>query len=159
MKKTLLTTTALLISLPMTASYAVDAHQPDQQGQGQSMSGQQGSGMMMENMQANMKTMMQQMDEIRNTEDPDKRDKLIEEHMKSMQGNMEMMRGMGGGMMMGMMGGKQQGGQMGGDMTMRMDRMEQRMDMMQMMMDQMVQSQDAVEKTRKRITSRKGGPR
>lgn len=156
MNKTLLTTAMIVLAMPMTSSYAVDAHHPGKQAQGLSMPAQQGGGMMTEKMQAHMKKMMQQMDEIRDTGDPDKRDKLIEEHMKSMQEGMEMMRGMGGGMMMGAMGGNQKDGQMGGDMPMRMDRMEQRVDMMQMMMDQMMQSQKEAENTRKRRIRKKG---
>ena len=151
MNKVLLTATAVLFVLPSSATYAVDEHHPGKQGQGQSMSSQQGGGMMMEKMQGHMKKMMQQMDEIHKTEDPDKREKLIDEHLKTMHEGMGMMRGMGGGMMM---GGKK-AGPMGDDTMMRMNKMEQRMDMMQMMMDQMVQSQEAVEKTRKLHDHRK----
>ncbi|MCO6414517.1 MAG: hypothetical protein J5I92_17420 [Thiogranum sp.] len=149
MKKVLLTATAVLFILPSSASYAADVHNPSQ-GQGQSMSGQQG-GTTMQKMQARMQEMRQQMETIRNTEDPDKRDMLIDEHMKSMQESMNMMSGMGGGMM----GGQQKEGKTGDDMMMRMNRMEQRMDMMQMMMDQMVQSQEVVEETRRLHDHRK----
>lgn len=140
MKKTLLTT-AMLFILPTSALYAVDSHHPEKQEQGQLMSSQQSGDMMMENMQAHMQKMNQQMDEIRATEDPDKRAELIDEHMKSMHEGMNMMRGMDGNMMM---GGKQQGAPMSDDMASRMNRMEQHMDMMQMMMDQVIQTQDAV---------------
>jgi hypothetical protein len=78
-------------------------------------------------MMERMKTMHAQMDKIRQTADPKEREKLMAEHMKTMQEGMQMMQGMGGGMM-GMMGGGQ-GPQM----------MEGRMDMMQMMMEQMMQ--------------------
>jgi periplasmic protein CpxP/Spy len=142
MKNALLTAIALLIILPSPTSYAADVQRPGTQGQGQSMSRQQQGSMSMEKMQAKMQQMQQQMEAIRNTEDPDKRDKLIDEHMKSMQQGMDMMSGMGGGMM-------------GDDTMMRMNSMEQRMDMMQMMMDQMVQSQGAIEDTRRMHDHRK----
>jgi hypothetical protein len=142
--KTRLLATMILLILPTTALYAVDAHHPDKQGQGQSMSSQQSGDMTMEKMQAHMQKMREQMDKIRATEDPDKRAELFDEHMKSMHEGMKMMRGMGGSMMM---GSKQQGAPMNNNMAMRMNRMEQHMDMMQMMMDQMVQSQDAMKET------------
>lgn len=80
MKKTVLTT-ALLLMLPASTLYAVDAHHPQQQAQAQSLSSPQGGGMPMENMQAHMQKMRAQMEEIRKTEDPDKREQLIDEHM------------------------------------------------------------------------------
>ncbi|MBI5463008.1 MAG: hypothetical protein HY941_12555 [Gammaproteobacteria bacterium] len=116
--------------------------------------GTMGGGMMMsdgdtKNMQEQMRKMQMQMDEIRKTTDPEKRDRLIDEHMQSMQEGMKMMRGMGGSMMHDMMmggempsGKSMQGGGMSksGDMMGRMNMMEERMDMMQMMMEQMAQS-------------------
>jgi hypothetical protein len=59
---------------------------------------------MQQQMTDRMKTMQAQMEKIRQTTDPKEREKLLAEHMKSMQEGMQMMRGMGGGMM-GMMGG------------------------------------------------------
>jgi hypothetical protein len=92
-----------------------------------------------------MKTMQAQMEKIRQTTDPKEREKLLAEHMKSMQEGMQMMRGMGGGMM-GMMGGGMGAG-MGGGTTgsprgsgpQSAQMMQDRMDMMQMMMEQMMQ--------------------
>jgi len=139
MKKVHLLTVAVLLAFPQPSLYAVDAHHPEKQAQGKSMpkAGQKGmSGGMMESMPAHMKKMMQQMQKIHKTRDPDKRDLLLEEHMQTMHEGMEMMQGMGGGMM-------------GGDMPGRMDMMEQRMDMMQMMMDQMMQSREQANETHK----------
>ncbi len=159
MKKIFVLTTAVLLAAILPLVHADDASHPGKQAGAKAMAGQPGKGNMMQKMQAHMKKTMRQMDEIHKTKDPDKRDKLIEEHMKSMQEGMEMMRAMGGGMMMGMQGGQGkmgksqmgQGVKMDGDMQMRMDRMEQRMDMMQMMMEQMAQSGKEVEKTRKKL--------
>jgi hypothetical protein len=105
--------------------------------------------------------MQQQMDRIRQTKDPKERQKLLQEHMQSMQEGMSMMRGMGGPMMMGMMGGQKDamgpgmmgGGQKGGmgpgmmgggpmagmDPKQQQEFTQRRMDMMQMMMEQMMQ--------------------
>ncbi len=139
MKKVHLLTVAVLLAFPLPSLYADDAHHPEKQAQGKSMpvAGQKGmSGGMMENMQIHMKEMMQQMQELHKTRDPDKRDLLLEEHMQTMREGMKMMQGMGGGMM-------------GGDMPGRMDMMEQRIEMMQMMMDQMMQSQEQANETHK----------
>lgn len=51
-------------------------------------------------MHDHMKKMMRQMDEIHKTKDLDKRERLIEMHMRSMHEGIEMMRGMCGQMMM-----------------------------------------------------------
>ena len=97
----------------------------------------------MSQMQANMKTMQQQMDKLRATTDPTKRQKLMQEHMQTMQDSMKSMHGMGGPMMMGgtMGSGMAMGGQKdtaGGDMMQRQNMMEHRLDMLQMMMEQMM---------------------
>ena len=103
----------------------------------------------MQEMQAAMKKMQDQMAKIRATSDPAERQKLMAEHMASMREAMGMMTKMGG---MGMMQG---GGMMGGegkkspeprDMRGRVGMMEQRMGMMQMMMEQMMQHQDMMER-------------
>lgn len=96
-----------------------------------------------EQMTARMKAMQVQMDKIRQTRDPKEREKLLAEHMKSMEEGMRLMRGMGGGMMGGIgdgrmtSGGAMMGGKGGGAQSPQM--MENRMDMMQMMMDQMME--------------------
>ncbi|VCJ27879.1 conserved secreted protein [Burkholderia pseudomallei] len=97
-----------------------------------------------------MQKMMAQMDQIRQTKDPAERQKLMDEHMRTMQDTMQSMHAMGGPMMMDMMGQQQgmggvpshsQSGKRGSGMNERMEMMERRMDMMQMMMEQMLQQQ------------------
>lgn len=146
--------------------FAEQSHHPDGAPASQSTDmgmmggGKMMDGKMMEGMQENMKKMQAQMAEIRNTKDDETRERLMDEHMQTMDEGMGMMRGMGGGMMQGMMGGDMQngkgmdGGKMKGgegmkggmapaadDMMGRMNMMEKRMDMMQMMMEQQVESQ------------------
>ena len=86
----------------------------------------------------------------RTTNDPTERQKLMQEHMQSMQENMKTMRNMGGPMMI---GSGQSGGMMamgrqkdmaGGEMMQHQAMMEKRMDMMQMMMEQMLQHDQAM---------------
>ncbi len=110
--------------------------------------------------QENMRAMQEQMDRIRQTEDPQARQKLLQDHWTTMQNNMQMMHGMwapgmmgccGGAPMMGQgrMGGRMMGGPMWGDyrrltpeqLKQRQFMMEQYMPMQQMMMDQMMQHQ------------------
>ena len=62
----------------------------------------------MAQMQENMKKMQQQMDKIRATTDPKERQKLMDEHTRSMNEGMTMMRGMGRPLIMG--GGRGDGG-------------------------------------------------
>ena len=96
-----------------------------------------------------MQKMMAQMDQIRQTKDPAVRERLMEEHMRTMQDTMQSMHAMGGPMMMDMMGSQGMGGvtsnvqsgKRGSGVNERMDMMEKRMDMMQMMMEQMLQQQ------------------
>ncbi|MEX3634594.1 hypothetical protein [Paraburkholderia sp. BR14320] len=97
-----------------------------------------------------MQKMLAQMDEIRHTKDPAARQRLLDEHMRTMQDAMQSMHGMGGPMMMGMMGqqgmggttNRAQSGKRGSGANERMNMMENRMDMMQMMMEQMMQQQN-----------------
>ncbi|MGE0873600.1 MAG: hypothetical protein AB7O31_02900 [Burkholderiales bacterium] len=107
--------------------------------------GMQADPKMQQQMMERMKTMQAQMEKIRQTTDPKEREKLLAEHMKSMQEGMQTMRGMGGGMM-GMMGGGMGGAMAGGTMggprgsgPQSAQMMQDRMDMMQMMMEQMMQ--------------------
>jgi len=98
-----------------------------------------------EQWQARMNTMHEQMDNIHQTTDPKERQRLLEEHWKTMDEQMTGMRameGMMGGMMGGMHGRRGDRGQ--GSMHMmdpqqRDAYMQDRMDMMQMMMEQMMQ--------------------
>jgi hypothetical protein len=116
--------------------------------------------------QANMKKMQEQMDKIRAAKDPAVRQKLMQEHMSTMQATMGLMHdmmspgmlsccqagmGSGGHMMSGpMMGGSKmgQGGMMGGGgppgsdpMQQRHRMMEQMVGMQQMMMQHMLDYQ------------------
>lgn len=113
--------------------------------------------------QENMKKMQEQMDKIRQTQDPQARQKLLEEHWATMQSNMQLMHGMwgpGGGMgcCMGgqgmepgmMMEGPMMGwGHMRGyyskltpeQLKQRQYMMDQYAPMQQMMMDHMMQHQ------------------
>ena len=64
-----------------------------------------GCNMDMAPMQERMKGMRGQMEKIRATSDPKEKERLMEEHYKSMQQSMSMMQGMmGGGMMHGKKG-------------------------------------------------------
>ncbi len=112
-------------------------------------------------MQERYKKMQDQMARLSKTTDPKERQKIMEEHWKTMHEGMDAMMGRGGmgrGMMMGGGmgpggGGMGPGGRMGPGpcvgmgpmspemMSQRQRCMEQRMDMMQMMMDQMIQRQ------------------
>ena len=113
--------------------------------------------------QGNMKKMQEQMDKINQTQDPEARQKLLQEHWATMQNNMQLMHGMwgpGGGMgccmggpgMMGpgmTMGPMMGWGHMGGyyskftpeQQRQRQYMMDQYMPMQQMMMDHMMRHQ------------------
>ncbi len=112
--------------------------------------------------QENMKKMQEQMDKINQTQDPEARQKLLQEHWATMQNNMQLMHGMwgpGGGMGC-CMGGPGMGpgmtmgpvmgwGHMGGYFSkltpehqrQRQYMMDQYMPMQQMMMDHMMRHQ------------------
>ncbi len=158
MKKLIALTAACALILPPLSIYAEQAHHPEQQGiqEGEMPAqGQPAMDGMMDKMQGHMKKMMQQMDAIHATDDPEKRDELLQKHRRSMHEGMQMMRGMGGDTMKGRMGesggGMMQGGGMhqgggkmhGDDKDMRHRAMEQRLDVMQMMMEQMMQHREA----------------
>jgi len=117
-----------------------------------------------------MQKMQGQMDKLRQTQDPQERQKLLEEHWTTMQSSMGMMQGMMGPGMMGpgmmapgMKGGAAGGPMMGGHMMMGWhdvgsyyskltpEQMKQRqymmgryMGMQQMMMNQMMQHQNSM---------------
>lgn len=112
--------------------------------------------------QESIKKMQEQMEKIRQTQDPQKRQKLLQEHWMTMQSGMGMMNDMWGPGMMGccaggpMMGGHMMGGHMMGWRGMgdyytnltpeqtkqRQYMMDQYMGMQQMMMDHMMQHQN-----------------
>jgi hypothetical protein len=120
----------------------------------------------MSRMQDNMKTMQELMAKVRSSKDPAERQQLMQEHMKAMHEQMDMMRGMrmGAGQMMGgdrMPGGtgamskdqggaSKDGGMMNHDMMMGRQMMQNRVDMMQMMMEQMLQHQEMQEDSKAR---------
>ena len=85
----------------------------------------------MPGMQDRMKAMQEMHDKMMNAKTPAEREALMAEHMKSMQGGMDMMKRMG---CMGPMGGMA-----GGDMAQRQQAMEGCAQMMQTMMDMMGQ--------------------
>lgn len=125
--------------------------------------GKGGDATAMGRMQSNMKLMQDLMSKIHASKDATERQKLLQQHSKAMQDQMEMMRGIaggqsemaGGGMKMGegMKGGASQppnaqsGPPMGNGMMRQMMKnhqaMQGRMEMMEMMMGQMLQHQDA----------------
>ena len=88
----------------------------------------------MASMDAQMKNMREMHDKMMGAKTPEEHNKLMAEHMKSMQDGMKMMDGMsspGMGDMKGMQG-------MSGDMGARHQMMEKRMQMMQTMMKMMM---------------------
>ncbi len=92
-------------------------------------------------MEKRIKTMQEQMDRIRQTKDPKQREKLLQEHMETMQQQLRDMRGMGGGAMMemtGRRGGQGMQSESPMDPQAREKMMQDRLDMMQMMMEQML---------------------
>jgi hypothetical protein len=139
------TLTALLgIALPAAAAPPV-GNQPSQ---AQTTAPEGISSQHWQQMQAYMSAMRSQMLRFHQTTDPAERDRLLREHLKSMQSMMGLMQSMSGGtmgqsmgqmmggQMHGHMGGAQAGGsRIGGAMT----GMQNRMDMMQMLMQQMME--------------------
>ena len=111
-----LTTASVLVAcntapvMPMGTASASSMAAPDQ----------------MARMDAQMKTMRNMHEKMMNAKTPEERNKLMAEHMKTMQDGMAMMGGMKG--MQGMTG----------DMGPRPQMMEKRMDMMQSMMQMMM---------------------
>jgi hypothetical protein len=112
--------------------------------------------------QENIKKMQEQMEKIRQTQNPQERQKLLEEHWATMQNGMGMMQGMWGTGMMGcctggsMMGGPMMGGHMMGwrgmrgyysnltpeQMKQHQYMMDQYMGMQQQMLHHMMQQQN-----------------
>ena len=128
----------------------------------------------LEQMQARMKLLQEQMRRIREAKTPAERSKFLREHMHTMLEQMRAMRSMGGSMMSGMMGHGMMGGgmmrggmgggmrgegMMGGGNTAatpaeRRQWMQDRLDMMQMMMEQMMGQMQAMQG----MTMREQGP-
>ena len=129
-----------------SAAFAAAAQQPDG-GQDSHATPPQRSAdqmqqMQMQQMETRMQAMRTLMERIQNTEDPEERQRLLDEHATSMQQGMMMM----GEMMRGQGGGPMQGGQCAqNDTQCRMQGMQgqqrmmgHHMGMMQMMMEQMM---------------------
>jgi hypothetical protein len=91
-------------------------------------------------MQDRMRAMREMHDKMAQAKTPEERQALMADHMKAMQGGMQMMSGMGGmGSATCMRGPQGQPADMGKCQQL----MEQRMDMMQMMMEMMMQRMPA----------------
>ena len=114
-------------SMPMGSAAAQSMAKPDAMGK----------------MDAQMKQMRDRHEKMMAAKTPEERNKLMAEHMKTMQDGMKMMEGMGGAGMSGMDGmkgmGDMKGGQgAAGDMTGHHQMMDKRMEMMQSMMQMMM---------------------
>ena len=122
-------------SMPMGSASAQGMGSPNPMGQ----KGQMGK-MDMSKMDAQMKKMREMHEKMVAAKTPEERNKLMAEHMKTMQDGMEMMGGMGGMGGAGMGDMKSMSG-MSADMPAHHQMMEKRMammeSMMQMMMDRM----------------------
>lgn len=136
--------TAASLALAMPA-FADDAHHPEGPGAAKPAQTQPDTKTSttvqdtktVQKMQDNLGRMRAQLERLAKAKSADERQKVMNEHLLTMQENMGMARGMQSGMMgcpmmqggdMGMMGGN------GDMMAKRMEMMEKRMDMMQMMM-------------------------
>jgi periplasmic protein CpxP/Spy len=115
---------AACAALLAATAFAEETHHPEQQGK---PAASKPAG----NMPEMMTRMQEQMKQIHATSDPKERQRLMNEHMKTMHESMPMMQGMKEGAGMG-------SGQ-------RMDAMGQRMDRMEQMMQQMLEHQKARE--------------
>jgi len=107
--------------MPMGTASANSMATPDQMGK----------------MDTQMKTMQAMHDKMMSAKTPEERNKLMAEHMKSMQDGMAMMEGMSGAGKGGMKGMPGMMGDMGAHHQMMEKRMEMMQTMMKMMMDRM----------------------
>jgi hypothetical protein len=163
MNKTTMLAAFATLSMAAMPIYAVDEHHPEKAQQAAApMEAQPEAVADRQIMQARetMRKLQEQMGKIRQTSDPKERQKLMREHMQTMQEGMKQLRGMGGmkrpggmmgmsgggkqgGMMMGMGGGdKPGGGMMMGDMMKAHEMMDMRMEMMETMMEHMMQREE-----------------
>jgi len=113
--------TAPPLMMPMGTASASSMGTPDQIGQ----------------MDAQMKTMQVMHDKMMSAKTPEERNKLMAEHMKTMQDGMAMMEGTSSAGMGGMKGMSGMSGDMGARHQMMEKRMEMMQSMMKMMMDRM----------------------
>ncbi len=150
---------ASLVAIPLAQAADEEDHAAHHPGADQSQAAptpdDKPAGMKMEKMQDKMKKMQEQMEKIHSAKDPQERQKLMKEHMLSMQEGMKMMGGMGAGMKGGDMMAKAKKDQpesmtdAGDGMGMCMMMMkkhksvEARLDMMQKMMEQMMEHEGA----------------
>lgn len=103
---------------------------------GTAAAGTMGSSEQMAKMDAQMKTMRAMHEKMMAARTPDERNKLMAEHMKTMQDGMQMMKGMGGAGMGDMKGMPMPG--MTAEMSAHHQMMEKRMQMMDAMMPMMM---------------------
>ena len=132
-------TKAILLSAALTLpalSGNAYSHQQGNNGDGMMMNPQMMQQQMM-NMRAQMQENHSLMENIMAEENTTQRNKMMQKHMESMQGQM---RGMNK-----MMGDELMSGSSSADMDKRMEVMNMRMNMMQMMMGQMMEYQDHTE--------------
>ena len=141
MKKLLISAlAALLYAVPALHAQDDSRNQADERKEGPTDQAQW--DLQVDRWQERMNRMHQQMDQLDRTTDPEKRQKLLEEHWDLMNEQMLSMRMMGGGMMGHMHGGSPRGhdrhmmDQDDGDQY-----MYDRIDMMHLMMEQMMQHQ------------------
>ena len=148
---------ACLFAVPLVQAAAEEDHAAHHPGADQSQATpaqDDKAAMKMDKMQEKMKTMQEQMGKIHSAKDPQERQKLMKEHMQSMQEGIKMMGGMSAGMIGGDMmakAKKDQAGSMpdagdGMEMCMMMKKhksVEARLDMMQKMMEQMMEHEGA----------------
>ena len=126
-------------SLPFSSAAAQGSPKPD------AMGNMDMAKMDMGKMDAQMKKMHEMHDKMMTAKTPDERNKMMAEHMKTMQDGMKMMEGMGGAGMSGMAGMQDMKGMKGmkgmgdmKDMPAHHQMMEKRMAMMQSMMQMMM---------------------
>ena len=124
-----------VISLPIFSG-KVFSHAQSDANSGQMMNDMMMSNQKMMGMREKMRDNQSLMEQIRAEDNADKRTQLMQEHMTSMNKQMEMMN-----KMMGDDRGNMAGVEMPEHMQM-MQIMNSRMDMMQMMMEQMMEHQD-----------------
>ena len=128
---------AIMLSTAMSFSAFAGGNHSD--GNSSSNTGSMGGGMMtdqnqMTNMRLNFQQNQNLMEQIRNEEDANKRNELLQKHMNSMQEQMQSMNNL--------MEGGSQDHMSAEEMPEQIEMMNKRMNMMQMMMKQMMQHQD-----------------
>ena len=138
MKRHTLFVSLMLSALAMQPVLADEAHHPDKKtgAPAPAAAAAPAADQAIQKMQANTKRMQGQLEQIAKSKDPKQRQKLMQEHMQTMQENMMAGKSMMGGKMDcpmmkdGMMG---QGGMGPEAMMERMQKMEKRMEMMEQM--------------------------